>query len=400
MSNILVWNSIGNSENVPPFPESFDHWEVGQPLDELRWAIIQEVEAALSINIARMDVRAMDRAFVLDVEYEDGRHDIVRATNPGDERNKLGPELNRRLRRELDLLRWLKTTTTIPIPAIRRVIQPCDPNVFPVIIIMEKLPGSMGLNALGLSPYSAKEQLMRDMADVQVQLFRLALPPRIGTAEWHDGKMEVIPMSGLHTAPKVFNTLEEYVSFLLDTWQHFLEQEADTTTRELGSALLTRAKAELPALYTTLAHSPQAYRRCMLMHDDPTPMNFLMDATSGRLTGVIDWEYQSVLPAVLAVGYPFCIRYDGARGPGYPAPTSSQELQQHWCVSPEDAETLREVYSESIRAKDQECWEALVEGERLRQLIEWLRENGPYPAMERWMNAMFPRQQIFPSTRS
>ncbi|KAI0672593.1 hypothetical protein C8Q78DRAFT_990976 [Trametes maxima] len=391
MSSILVWNSAGNSENVPPFPESIDHWEAGQPFDETCLAIMQKVENTLALDIARMDVRAMDRNFVLDVEYKDGNHDIVRATNLRHEHNSLGSEMNRRLWREVDLLRWLKTTTTIPLPTIHHVIVPDDPDVSPVIVIMEKLPGSIGLNALGLAPHSAKERLMRDLADVQVQLYRLALPPRIGTAEWHDGKMDVIPMSGLRTAPKVFHTLEEYVSYLLDDQQYYLEKQADATTRTLGTALLTRIKAELPALYASLARSPQVHRRCVLMHDDPTPMNFLMDATSGRLTGVVDWEYQSVLPAVLAVGYPFCIRYDGARGPEYPPPSSSQGLKQHWCVSPEDAETLRTVYSEHVRAKDRECWEALVEGERFRQLVEWLQENGPYPAMEHWMDTVFPR---------
>ncbi|KAJ2964540.1 hypothetical protein NUW54_g14232 [Trametes sanguinea] len=112
-------------------------------------------------------------------------------------------------------------------------------------------------------------------------------------------------------------------------------------------------------------------------------MNVLMDG-EGNVTGVIDWEYQAVLPAVLAVEYPRCIRYDGEWDPRFPHKAGTME--SWWLASAEDSVRLREVYAEAIKTKDRECWDALVHGERLRQIVEWLTSGKGYQAMEAWLD--------------
>ncbi|KAI0662382.1 hypothetical protein C8Q70DRAFT_908285 [Cubamyces menziesii] len=371
----LYWNHRGEPHEIEDCPESIEHWDAGQPLNEPQRTIIQTVEEVLSVQVTQMDVRAMSRNAVLDVELHDGRRVIIRAPNVEYEDASI-PLINR----EIGTLKWLKTNSSIPMPAIYSVVTANHPKAFP-IIVMEKLPGTMVFNVVGKCPYH--KRLMQSFAEIQVQLFNVQTPQLIGTAYVEGDKMDVIAKVALTPAKsssRVYDSLEAYVNSQIEMTRRSLEGQDEVTLTQ-GMRVLDRIEEMLPSIFSRL--SRPAHRRCMLMHDDLSPMNVLMDA-GGNVTGVLDWEYQSIMPAVLAVEYPTCIRYDGMHDPKY---TKNLE-ETWWLVGPEDSAKLREVYAESIKAQDLECWQALVDGEFLRRILEWVTSGRDFDIMEQWLNAV------------
>ena len=57
----LYWNHRGEPHEIEDCPESIEHWDAGQPLNEPQRTIVQTVEEVLSVQVTQMDVRAMSR---------------------------------------------------------------------------------------------------------------------------------------------------------------------------------------------------------------------------------------------------------------------------------------------------------------------------------------------------
>ncbi|KAL7279028.1 hypothetical protein ACG7TL_006861 [Trametes sanguinea] len=381
----LFWDRDGEIQELDPFPESFGHWEVGQPLDEVQSNVLQRVEDTLSLKIVEFEVRGQDRNLILEVTFDNGMRDILRTQRLQflSDEAKSPSDVVQVLRREAAIQRWLKSNTTLPVPDIRCVVEPRNATESP-IVAMEKLPGEMLLNTFGASTYAVKERVIREIADVQLQLYKLDVPQRIGALEVADGVLSVAPYVSrgrYDPAPQVYDTLEDYVSYVIETARRSLV-EAGEEVRTLGLRVLDRIAAALPAIYARLNRN--VHRRCVLTHADLNAANVLVDA-EGRITGVLDWEYQCVLPAALAVQYPLWTRYDGVDDPRFKDPT--HQVWTSWHCSPNDAQNLRAVYAEEIKSMNRECWEALVDGELLRQLVEWVQAGRFYPLMEQWVES-------------
>ncbi|KAI9057372.1 kinase-like protein [Trametes sanguinea] len=377
----LYWARDGSARELPPYPEYFQKWAAdGTPLDEPYRSILKRVEEALSLRVKQMFVRSQNDNLILEVEYESGRRDIVRTPNP-DVLEETGGGAVQTIVREAELLRWLKANSELPVPTIRAILKSQQDGVLPVVV-MEKMPGEMVLNVIGKATlaYSVKERLMRSFAEFQVQLFRLEVPQRIGTARCEDLAISV------DSEEDGMASLEEYIDALLKRHERELEHIEDISARESCTRILARLKRELPNLYTRLA--PPSRRRCVLKHDDLNPQNILMD-DEGYITGVVDWDLQVVLPAALAVSYPSFIRYDGVHHPEY-AREPYPGMEIWWFVSPDDSRRLRELYTQIARELDEEYYDALVNGEVLRQVAEWLAGSPDYVLTERWMETAFP----------
>ena len=169
-------------------------------------------------------------------------------------------------------------------------------------------------------------------------MFRLEVPQdRIGTLCPAGDAPEVIPRIAVrerYCADKVYATLEEFVGALA-------EQKRQTTPLfSTTHAIIDRLVATLPEVCASLAVN--ASRRLVLVHDDLNETNILVDA-HGEVTGIIDWEFHSLLPAVLAAQYPRWIRYDGAYNPQIP---SDGKTEKYWLASPEDSARLRGAFAE------------------------------------------------------
>ncbi|KAI0775540.1 hypothetical protein BD413DRAFT_611064 [Trametes elegans] len=188
------------------------------------------------------------------------------------------------------------------------------------------------------------------------------------------------------SAAQVYHTLEGYVASLAEANRGLLALRDEEATRACGTRVLSRIAAELPALCARLTRA--CHHRCTLRHDDLVGPNILIDA-QGDVTGMIDWECHAMQPAALAVEYPHCIRYDGVCDPAYRKVTGKFECW--WFASREYFEQLREVYAEAVKARDCECWEALVGGELPRRIVEWLSGFPAFESMEKWMDTASPR---------
>ncbi|KAJ3002109.1 hypothetical protein NUW54_g6026 [Trametes sanguinea] len=374
----LFWNRSGEAHELPTFPSSLEDWNVGQPLDDHRQMILARVEAALSLRIKRMWLRSQNNSLILEIEYENNERDIVRTPNPEVVDDKDEAALT--VPREAKLLRWLKSRdAALPVPSVRAIIEPDDAFAYS-IVVMEKMPGTMVVDAVGNASDEAKAQLMRSYAEFEVQLFRIEVPQRIGEARCEDLTISVDCTEG---SP---SSLEEHFNAILELKERSLEDIEEAPVRESGTRILARLKSQLPDLYARLA-SPSR-RRCVLKHDDLSPQNILMNS-EGKITGVIDWDMQVVLPAALAVSYPSFIRYDGKYHPEY-AREPYPGVEIWWFVSPGDSLRLRELYTQIARELDEEYYDALVNGEVLRQVADWLGGSPDYVLMERWMETAFP----------
>lgn len=109
-----------------------------------------------------------------------------------------------------------------------------------------------------------------------------------------------------YRALQVYDTHEDFVDFLI---QRKLQSDcigSDEDSHGRGERVLARLASELSPIIKQL--SSPSYRRCVLTHDDLHPTNILVSSDTGELTGVINWEHQSVLPAVLSVTYPSFLR--------------------------------------------------------------------------------------------
>lgn len=144
-----------------------------------------------------------------------------------------------------------------------------------------------------------------------MKLFRLDVPQRIGSIRCTaEGIPEVIPQqtnNPQYAAPQVFDTLEAYIDFLILRQLRCEDIGTDDVSRRRSETTLTRFATELSRILVRL-NRPE-HRRCVLSHDDLNHTNVLVDeAGGGAVSGVIDWEHQSTLPAVLAAQYPPYIR--------------------------------------------------------------------------------------------
>lgn len=175
-----------------------------------------------------------------------------------------------------------------------------------------------------------QERTIHTLAEFSIKLFRLEVPQHIGTLRClDDGTQEVIPM---RSASQVYDTLEDFVDSL---FQRKLQSDSIGTDEELrhrSEQVLARLASEVALILKRLAGP--AHRRCVLTHDDLHPTNILV-GDDGALTGVIDWECQSVLPAVLAVTYPPFLQYE----------LDDDDTTTSWSVSPEDAAELRKLFA-------------------------------------------------------
>jgi len=250
---------------------------------------------------------------------------------------------------------------------------------------MEKLPGTMLLNMYGTLDTSAKERLVEAYALIALDLFGLDVPQRIGTfvPGILSGSFDVTPMIAVHfRAIRVFEDIRQYLDFLFEMKKNSPLIGVD------GVGHIDELKQHTEGVLTDLLSNPNAptLLRCVLVHRDLNDMNILVDK-NGSITGVVDWEYQVLHPAVLAASYPPWLSYDGCNDPRFVNPK-----QNFWLDSPKESERLRDLYLKIVRSQNHKYWEALVLGTRLRSCVEWLLSTQSDPGcrrMKKWMEATF-----------
>jgi len=214
------------------------------------------------------------------------------------------------------------------------------------------------------------------------------VPQRIGTFSpgIPSDFLDVVPRIGIQTfrATKVFEDIRSYLDFLLE-----MKQNSPVIGGDDGGHI-DELRGYLDGLLDDLllsdARANPALLRCVLVHGDLNERNILVDK-DGRITGVVDWEYQILEPAVLAAEYPPWLSYDGCCDPSF-----ADHAQMLWLESPMESERLRDLYLQIVKGRDHDYWNALVLGARLRSCVQWLVNYESDPGckrMKRWMDATF-----------
>ncbi|KAI0695053.1 hypothetical protein C8T65DRAFT_833279 [Cerioporus squamosus] len=378
------WNGDGQLLLLEGLPSSFEHWSVGDEVDQHRRSLLDRIEVALSSEIVRTEVRAAsDRSLVLEVGLADGRREIVCAFMQAH-----GSEL---FESEVALLAWLSRRTLVPVPRLRCVVRRSvmEPHTFAV---MEKLPGDCLMNVFGGLSYADKDSIVRDYAKIMLQLNDLVVPQQIGTTLIRDDDIALIPPLRVIPLPadsaRAFDTLEDFMYALIAARRASDLIGSDDADRSRAQVALARLASALPPILARL--SAPVYRRCVLRHDDLSDANVLVDGN--RISGLVDWEYHSTVPIVLAAQPPRWIRYDGTYDPRF----NGKVMETLWLVSPEEASRLRTVYSETVKASNEEYWHVMADGQLLQQIEEWLTEHRPDPGCDRmsaWMDSAISDHQ-------
>ena len=186
-----------------------------------------------------------------------------------------------------------------------------------------------------------QELIIRETAEIMLELHSLEVPQRIGTTLIHDNVVDLTPFTTIPfnaATSRVYDTLEEYIYALIDARLATAFVGAGDADRSRAAVVLDRLREELTPVLHRLSGS--LYRRCVLSHDDMHAGNILID-DAGHISGLVDWEFHSTKPIVLAVDYPSWIVYDGMSDPRF-----AQE-GTWWLVSPEEADKLRTSYAEA-----------------------------------------------------
>ncbi len=180
-----------------------------------------------------------------------------------------------------------------------------------------------------------------------LELNNLTVPQRIGTTNIRSNVIDLIPLVAIvpsFNSARVFDTLEQYMQSLVQAKRESDRIGSDDDSQARANEVLDRLTEKLPSIMERVSSS--VYRRCILSHEDLNETNVLVNS-DGDVTGIIDWEYHSTRPVVLAAQYPYYLRYDGVCDPRF----ALGEGERWWVCSPEDAAKLRAIYAEvSVRS--------------------------------------------------
>ena len=135
-------------------------------------------------------------------------------------------------------------------------------------------------------------------------------------------------------AIRVFEDIRQYLDFLFER-----KKNSPLIGEDYGGHI-DELKRHTERILTDLLSNPKAPSlfRCVLVHRDLNETNILVDK-DGSVTGVIDWEYQALHPAVLAASYPPWLSYDGCDDPRFVIPEETV-----WLDSPKESKRLCDLY--------------------------------------------------------
>lgn len=186
-----------------------------------------------------------------------------------------------------------------------------------------------------------KNHLIASYAEFALRLFNLQVPQQIGSLT--SGPLlstpSVMPKLGRQrklSADRVFENLLQYFEFLFELKRESESIGSDVASKERGRRVLQALESQIYSLIQTI---PASLLHCVLVHDDPNFSNILLD-DAGKVTGVVDWEWHSLQPAILAAEYPSWLDCSACYDPRFAVPTD------YWLDSQEESKRLCELFEE------------------------------------------------------
>ncbi|KIM37577.1 hypothetical protein M413DRAFT_257735 [Hebeloma cylindrosporum] len=225
------------------------------------------------------------------------------------------------------------------------------------------------------------------LARALVDLFSIEIPNVIGSVM--GVSEEGIPTVGpfeeeavFRGSDRPFQSAMEYIEWRISAsiWEDKEEASVDVP------ALLQRLEILAERIITRLDSS---LLRACLVHVDPHDRTVMVEES--KFNGLVDLQALA-LPAFMAAEYPPYLRYDGMYEDRYAALNQYGKIEfmnKDLRPSRDDTKILRDLYLECCRKRNPIYARALVEGQVLRQLVEWLtfvewEGDFVWPGLELW----------------
>lgn len=280
--------------------------------------------------------------------------------------------MKRKFAAEVGVLRLLEKFEGTVSPRVLAV----SPDPEKLSFAMEKLPGVISMNCYGSLTADAKvgqdvinlcaslrgwhlpilyyqTVAVTSYASAALALFKIPVPTverapvlKIGTLtpDAHGGYHMSPLISLLESHTTIYRTVEEYIDGLIDaTFKKLIQINTSESTQDkppISRAHLERLGRLLRTELSSLPKNLEYMWRPVLRHDDAREANVLLDPESGRVTGIIDWEFHSVQPAVLAVHYPPFLNFDGPDDPRFAPPGT------YWMADFDELRQSRKLYEQ------------------------------------------------------
>ncbi|KAJ3900906.1 hypothetical protein F5879DRAFT_992446 [Lentinula edodes] len=289
---------------------------------------------------------------------------------------------------EISVLRWLELVAPdLPVPRVLAVSETKELSVTTVVPGLDAMHAYPRLDAL------AKERSVTSYAQFAVRMFRIPVPQRFGTPHDLDGQSLLlgphIGFSPEHCFDVSESTdLQSFFDGLIDSRllrSSIYHHKSDPSSHSLLSFRLTRLREGIQPLIVAVIKDP-ILSRFVLTHQDTRSNNLILEPVSGEISGAVDWEYSGCLPAAMAAQYPEWIRPPIDESLQYRNP---KDTFLHYTFELKaERERLCDLYEECVKGLDQEFWNCLVLGTRLRDAYTWIAlSNGDLDgeAMDRWV---------------
>jgi len=189
---------------------------------------------------------------------------------------------------------------------------------------------------------------IRSYAQIALNLFHIEAPDGIGSVSSFSSTGDsllrkpvlgpfLLP-SGLCAPSTIFQSITEYLTWLIRI--KISSHTVGTKNTDLEEAQLNLKRLE-KLVCESISTFDTALLRSVPSHEDFSAQNVFIN-DDGAITGVIDWEFHMVKPAVLAAAYPSWIRYDGTLDPRFV--DKEGQFSSFWVTSPEEAIKLRQEF--------------------------------------------------------
>lgn len=227
---------------------------------------------------------------------------------------------------EVATIGFVHENTTIPVPRVVAFDSDSQNELGFEWILMEMMPGQPLMKRWNTMSWSAKVNLVKQLARHQAQLLKIRIPrisniyeaaashvksDTMATKDWsqqHDFSLGPLVLLNsfwsIHIAHHVargsfqrsHEWLETRLNIVLAAQKQIIRNSEDEDEIEdavCAKALAERLLKKLPIIFPS--SSVDREERCMLLHDDLSMQNILVDEEGG-LTAVVDWEGTSALP--------------------------------------------------------------------------------------------------------
>ncbi|KAJ5420914.1 hypothetical protein N7465_003433 [Penicillium sp. CMV-2018d] len=205
-------------------------------------------------------------------------------------------------------MQFIKEHSSLPVPQVYAYEFDENSPVSAAFILMELLPGSVAMDALGgyeahrgVIPREYRQNFYRSVANCHVQLASLRLP-KIGTiVRNREGGYECGPLPGIggpfDTATAFFEAWADSVKFKLDkeTISHMMQR--GPMPAEQMVAIIENFPSQIKAIASRLSlYNDGPFP---LAHNDFLHSNIMVDENNFDVTGIIDWEGACTVPCEL-----------------------------------------------------------------------------------------------------